>query len=50
MQECIFCKIINGEIPCKKVFENKHILAFDDIEPQAPIHVLIIPKKHISSA
>ena len=49
MQECIFCKIINGEIPCKKVFENKHILAFDDIEAQAPIHVLIIPKKHIST-
>ncbi|GIS47544.1 MAG: hypothetical protein Ct9H90mP20_2140 [Candidatus Neomarinimicrobiota bacterium] len=45
MQECIFCKIINGEIPCNKVFENKHILAFDDIEPQAPIHVLNIPKK-----
>ena len=44
MQECIFCKIIDGQIPCSKVFENEYILAFDDIEPQAPIHVLVIPK------
>ena len=49
MQECIFCKIIDGQIPCSKVFENEYILAFDDIEPQAPIHVLVIPKKHIST-
>jgi len=47
--ECIFCKIINGEIPCKKVYEDEKILAFYDLEPQAPIHILIIPKEHISS-
>ena len=48
MSECIFCKIVKGEIPCDKVFETEHILAFRDISPQAPTHVLIIPKKHIS--
>jgi histidine triad (HIT) family protein len=47
---CLFCKIAKKEIPSKIVFENKHILAFEDINPQAPIHTLIIPKKHISSA
>ena len=46
---CIFCKIINGEIPSKKVYENEHILAFYDINPQAPIHILVIPKEHIES-
>jgi len=45
--DCIFCKIIKGEIPCKKVFENNDILAFNDIKPQAPIHVILIPKIHI---
>jgi len=44
--ECIFCKIVNGEIPSKKVNENEKFLAFHDINPIAPIHVLIIPKKH----
>ena len=44
--ECIFCKIVNGEIPSKKVLENDEFLAFYDINPIAPIHVLIIPKKH----
>lgn len=48
--DCIFCKIANGEIPSSKVYEDDEILAFDDIEPQAPVHVLIIPKKHIKSA
>lgn len=47
--DCLFCKIIAGEIPCKKVFENESVLAFDDIEPQAPVHVLVIPKQHIAS-
>jgi histidine triad (HIT) family protein len=44
---CIFCKIIKGEIPCNKAFENEDLLAFYDINPQAPVHILIIPKKHI---
>ena len=47
--DCIFCKIIAGDIPSKKVFENDKVLAFHDIDPKAPIHVLIIPKEHISS-
>ena len=46
---CIFCKIINGEIPSKKVFENENIYAFYDIAPQAPVHILVIPKAHIES-
>lgn len=49
MGECIFCKIINGEIPCSKVFEDDKILAFNDINKEAPTHVLIIPKEHIAS-
>lgn len=47
MSECIFCKIIAGEIPCKKVYEDENILAFHDINPVAETHVLVIPKKHI---
>ena len=47
---CIFCMIARGEIPSKKVFENEKILAFHDINPQAPVHVLVIPKEHIDSA
>ncbi len=46
---CIFCKIVEGEIPSNKVLENENFLAFHDINPSAPIHVLIIPKKHIES-
>ncbi|MBO6244615.1 MAG: histidine triad nucleotide-binding protein, partial [Clostridia bacterium] len=49
MEDCIFCKIIKGEIPSTKVYEDDEILAFDDIEPVAPIHILVIPKKHITS-
>ena len=49
MEDCIFCKIIKGEIPSDKVYEDDEILAFKDINPIAPIHVLIIPKKHIDS-
>ena len=45
---CLFCKIIEGKIPCDKVYEDDQILAFNDINPQAPVHVLIISKKHIS--
>ncbi len=44
---CIFCKIANKEIPAKIVFENNQILAFEDVRPQAPTHILIIPKQHI---
>ncbi len=43
----VFGKILRGEIPCKKVFENDHVIAFHDINPQAPVHILIIPKKEI---
>ncbi len=45
--DCLFCKIIEGEIPSKKVFEDDRVFAFEDIDPKAPTHVLIIPKKHI---
>lgn len=47
--DCIFCNIINGEIPSVKVFENEYVYAFNDISPVAPVHVLIIPKEHIAS-
>lgn len=46
MDGCIFCKIVAGEIPAQVVYENDQVLAFDDISPQAPVHVLIIPKEH----
>lgn len=49
MTDCIFCKIVSGEIPSKKVYEDDYILAFYDISPEAPVHVIIIPKKHIQS-
>ena len=48
--DCLFCKIINGEIPSNKVYEDDQVFAFRDIEPQAPTHILIIPKQHINSA
>lgn len=47
--DCVFCKIVNGEIPAKKVYEDEKTLAFYDLEPQAPVHILIIPKMHIAS-
>ena len=47
MSDCIFCKIIAGDIPSKKIFEDGEILAFHDVSPQAPLHFLVIPKKHI---
>ena len=49
MSNCIFCKIINGEIPCSKVYEDERVLAFKDINPEAPVHILVIPKQHIQS-
>lgn len=49
MNDCLFCKIIAGEIPSKKCYEDEEVLAFHDIDPKAPVHVLIIPKKHIVS-
>ncbi len=49
MEDCLFCKIIKGEIPSDKVYEDEEILAFKDINPAAPIHILVIPKKHIAS-
>ena len=49
MNDCLFCKIILEEIPSDVVYENDHILAFRDINPQAPTHILIIPKEHIST-
>ena len=50
MSNCIFCKIVAGEIPSSKVYENELIYAFRDINPMAPVHVLIVPKLHLSSA
>ena len=47
MPDCIFCKIIEGKIPSKKVYEDDRVFVFEDLNPQAPTHVLIIPKKHI---
>lgn len=47
--DCIFCKIVEGAIPSKKVFENDDVIAFHDIQPAAPVHILIIPKKHIAT-
>jgi len=49
MNDCIFCKIANGDIPTEKIYEDDKVIAFNDIEPQAPVHILIIPKEHIPS-
>ena len=48
--DCLFCKIVKGEIPSAKVYEDELVYAFKDIAPQAPVHVLLVPKKHITSA
>lgn len=48
MSECLFCKIVKKEIPAEIIYENDDVLAFRDISPQAPVHVLVIPKKHVS--
>jgi histidine triad (HIT) family protein len=50
MSDCIFCKIAAGEIPSTKRYEDDEIIAFNDLYPQAPVHILVIPKKHIDSA
>jgi len=49
MADCIFCQIVAGKIPSEKVFENEHVLAFRDLHPQAPTHVLVIPRRHIAT-
>jgi len=49
MADCLFCKIIEGEIPSTKVYENKDVVAFEDLNPQAPLHVLIVPRRHIAT-
>ena len=49
MDNCVFCKIARGEIPSKKVYEDEEILGFHDINPQAPVHFMLMPKKHIAS-
>ena len=45
--DCVFCEIVNGNIGCEKIYEDERVLAFKDLKPQAPVHFLIIPKKHI---
>ncbi len=47
MPDCLFCKIIAGEVPSTRVYEDDEVLAFEDVNPQAPVHVLVVPKKHI---
>jgi histidine triad (HIT) family protein len=49
MEECIFCKIVRGEIPSKKVYEDADVLAFHDIHPVAPVHFMLVPKLHVAS-
>lgn len=49
MDQCVFCKIIKGEIPSSKVYEDEKVIAFNDINPEAPVHVLIVPKIHVQS-
>jgi len=49
MTDCIFCKIIRGEIPCRKIYEDEEVLAFHDIRPLAPVHFMLIPKAHVAS-
>ncbi len=49
MSNCIFCRIVDGSIPAKVVYQDEHTLAFDDISPQAPVHTLIIPKRHVAA-
>jgi histidine triad (HIT) family protein len=48
MTECLFCRIVRGDVPANKVYEDEHTFAFEDINPQGPTHVLVIPKKHIA--
>jgi histidine triad (HIT) family protein len=46
---CIFCKIVRGEIPAKKIHEDEHVVAFHDVRPQAPVHLLIVPREHVAT-
>lgn len=46
MKDCIFCKIVSGEIPSTKIYEDEYVVAFNDLHPQAPVHILVVPKKH----
>lgn len=48
MNDCIFCKIVSGDIPSNKIYEDEQVIAFRDINPQAPSHILVVPKRHIS--
>ncbi len=47
--KCIFCRIVGGEIPCRKIYEDAEVFAFHDIQPQAPVHFMIIPKAHVAT-
>jgi histidine triad (HIT) family protein len=49
VQDCIFCRIVRGEVPARKVYEDADVLAFHDIQPQAPVHFMLVPKRHIAS-
>lgn len=49
MEGCIFCGIAAGKIPCRKVYEDERVLAFEDIKPMAPVHIILIPKRHIAT-
>lgn len=49
MEDCIFCKIINKEIPSSLVYEDENVVAFNDINPQAPVHIIVVPKKHVAN-
>ena len=49
MSDCLFCRIVAGEIPAKIVFKDEHLVAFQDINPQAPMHILIVPRRHVAT-
>ena len=49
MSSCLFCKIVAGEIPASKVYEDEQLIAFNDINPQAPLHALVVPKQHVAT-
>ncbi len=49
MASCLFCRIVSGDVPASKVFEDDRVVAFDDINPQAPMHVLVVPKTHVAT-
>jgi histidine triad (HIT) family protein len=49
MSDCIFCKIVSGAIPSKRLYEDEHVIAFSDLHPQAPAHALVIPRRHLAS-